>query len=421
MALDLYPHQLKALKEIHNGCIVKGGVGTGKSRVSLAYYYSRVAEGPLRINGSGRNGPPKNPVPIYIITTAKKRDDREWEEEAAAFAISGDPAVSIGGIKLAVDSWNNIAQYVDVANAFFIFDEQRLVGSGAWVKAFFKIAKANQWIVLSATPGDTWLDYCPVFVANGFYENRTQFIRRHVVYKNFSKFPKIDRYVEEDYLLKLRDSVLVEMPYTRHTKRHDIKIVVGHDETLFDLVWKDRWHVFEDRPIRDVAEMFTVARKVVNSDPARLNGVIQLMEEHPRLIIFYNYNYELDMLRTLGPVFDIPVGEWNGHRHEPIPDSDKWLYLVQYTAGSEGWNCTSTNAMVFYSQTYSWKQYEQAHGRTDRLNTKYVDLYYYTLRSAAKIDVLISKALTTKRNFNEREIAKSWAPFPAEEEAAAAA
>lgn len=416
MPIDLYPHQEKALGEIHNGCIVKGGVGSGKSRTALAYAYTRVLGGSLAINGRGEDLDPTAVRDIYVITTAKKRDDLEWESEAIPFRISRDPSLSVGGIKLVVDSWNNIAQYSDVRDAFFIFDEQRLVGSGAWVKAFLKIAKANQWIVLSATPGDTWLDYAPIFIANGYYDNRTQFIRQHVVYSNFSKFPKIDRYVETGRLGKLRSRVLVEMPFERHTVRIPSNIIVGYDETVFGRVWKDRWHVYEERPLRDVAEMFAVARKVVNSDPSRLNGVMRLMEKHPRLIIFYNFNYELEMLRTLGDIFRIQVAEWNGHKHEPIPETAKWLYLVQYNAGSEGWNCITTDATCFYSMTYSWKQYEQSHGRIDRLNTPFSNLYYYTLRSSSEIDKAIAKALARKENFNVKKFTKNWEPFPIEDD-----
>lgn len=413
MPLELYPHQVKALKEIHNGCVVKGGVGTGKSRVSLAYYWTRVTHSPLKINGYGFDGPPAKDIPLYIITTAKKRDDVEWEEEAAHFGISAHEGAG-NGVKLVVDSWNNIPKYADVKDAFFIFDEQRLVGSGAWVKAFLKIAQHNQWIVLSATPGDSWMDYCPIFIANGFYKNRTEFVNRHVKYSNFSKFPKIDRYVEQDILEAYRQQVLVDMPYARHTQRISRDVLVDHDKALFDQVWNERWNPFKDEPIRDVAEMFITARRVVNGDPARLNGLMRIMEKHDRVIVFYNHNYELEMLRTLEHTLGIPVAEWNGHKHQPIPDTKKWLYLVQYRAGAEGWNCITTDAMVFYSMTYSWKDYEQSHGRIDRLNTPYTELYYYTLKSSSEIDRAISKALKTKRNFNEKVYVKNWAPFPAE-------
>lgn len=404
MAIELYPHQLKAIEELKNGAVLKGGVGTGKSRTAIAYYFQKECGGKLRINGEGDFSEMLTPKDLYIITTAKKRDQKDWEKECSPFCLSSDRSSSFGGVKVTVDSWNNIKNYKEVQDAFFIFDEQRLVGSGAWVKSFIKISKANRWLVLSATPGDTWMDYVPIFVANGFYKNRTEFIRKHVVYNNFSKYPKIDRYVEQGILVKLRKRVLIEMPYTKQTVRRIKKVQVEYDREKFDKVFKDRWHIFEDRPIRDVAELFIAMRKVVNSDRSRLDAVLSLSESHPRLIVFYNFNYELDILRQLGGLLNIPIAEWNGHKHEEIPDGDRWIYIVQYTAGAEGWNCTATDAMIFYSLNYSYKLFEQAQGRIDRLNTKYKDLYYYVLQSESLIDKAIIKALTSKRSFNEKEL-----------------
>lgn len=373
---------------MHNGSILTGGVGTGKSRVALAYY-----------------SVPFKAEDLYIITTAKKRDSLDWEKEAALFGIGKEETATVSGV-MTVDSWNNINKYTEVENAFFIFDEQRLVGSGAWVKAFLKIAKKNKWILLSATPGDTWLDYIPVFVANGFYKNRTEFKREHVVYASYSKFPKVERYLGVQKLIRHRNQILVKMPYERQTVRVPKTIFVEHDQEMLDIAVKERWHTLENRPIRDVAELFHVMRRIVNSDPSRLEAVREVLSRHNRVIVFYNYNFELEILRELSE--DVTVAEWNGQKHEEIPDTEKWVYLVQYVAGSEGWNCIETNAMVFYSLTYSYKNWEQAHGRIDRLNTTYTDLYYYILRSKSAIDSMVWRCLKNKKNFNEGEKEAQW-------------
>lgn len=387
---ELRPHQQKALHELSDGKILWGGVGSGKSRVAVAYY---ELEHPHQ--------------DVYVITTAKKRDSKDWEGEFACIAVGKEqPEIcqdemnlipdSAYGL-LTVDSWNNLAKYTDVKNAFFIFDEQRLVGAGTWVKSFLKIAKANKWIMLSATPGDTWLDYIPVFVANGFYKNRTEFKREHVVYSSFTKFPKVERYVATSRLVKQRNKILVHMRYQNETIRHEMIRQVEHNDELFQSVLKNRWHIFENRPIRDIAEVFGVLRKVVNSHPSRLRKIEKLLEEHPKLVVFYNFNYELDILRRLEE--KVTVAEWNGWKHENIPITDSWVYLVQYIAGSEAWECIETNAIAFYSLTYSYKLWEQAHGRIDRLNTPFTDLYYYILRSKSPIDMAIWRALKSKKNF----------------------
>lgn len=402
MGIELADHQIEALGKMSNGCVLKGGVGSGKSRTALTYFCLQVAGGSLEINGEGVVEGFRKPTDIYIITTAKKRDKLEWEAEALPFRLSTSRDASLSGVLLTVDSWNNISDYAETEGAFFVFDEQRLVGSGSWVKAFLKIAKSNQWIMLSATPGDVWMDYAPLFVANGFYKNRTEFMREHVIYSRFSRYPKIDRYVGTGRLNYYRSKILVEMPHERHTIRNDVPVQCTYGEALFELALKDRWHVYEDRPIRDFAELLAVLRKIVNSDSSRLEELMGIVAKHQRLIIFYNFDYELEILRKLHWYLEIPLAEWNGHKHQPIPEGDRWVYLVQYTAGAEAWNCTATDAMAFYSLNYSWRTMEQCKGRIDRMNTKYVDLFYYTLFSESMIDKAIQKRLAQKKNFNEK-------------------
>lgn len=389
--MNLYPHQEKAVAKLHNGSILFGGVGTGKSKTAVAYYEKNEA-----------------PKDVYVITTAKKRDSLDWVKEFSDIGVStvpfNSPEINVG--TLTVDSWNNIGKYGEVKDAFFVFDEQRLVGSGHWSRVFLKLAKKNNWILLSATPGDTWLDYIPVFVANGFYKNRTEFKREHVVYNSYSKFPKVERYVNVGRLVRLRNSILVEMPYVRHTVRQITDVWCRHDKILLDKVLRDRWHVYEDRPLRDVAEMFLVMRKVVNSDSSRVEAIRTLLEYHPKLIVFYNFDYELDQLRSLRDV--VPLAEWNGHKHEAIPKEDRWVYLVQYSAGAEGWNCVETDAMAFFSLTYSYRQFHQAQGRIDRLNTPFQNLHYYVLKSKSVIDRAVAEALSVKQNFNESKFIQTW-------------
>lgn len=403
MAINLFEHQKEAIGKLRSGSILVGGVGSGKSRTALAYYYMVECDGKIKINESGGFSPMKTPKDLYIITTARKRDTLEWEKECTYFLLSTDEKSNSHPVKVTIDSWNNIQKYTSIKNSFFIFDEQRLVGSGVWVKSFLKIVKANRWVLLSATPGDTWLDYIPVFIANGWYKNRTEFLRRHVVYNNHCKYPKVDHYVEISKLIHLRDSLIVLMQYNKRTIAHDKTIITNFDRNLLNRVSNDRWHIYENRPIRDISEVCYLLRKIVNSDPSRLAAIVNLLTQHPKVIIFYNFNYERDLLLQLGEELCIPITQWNGHKHELIPKTDKWIYIVQYAAGAEGWNCIETNCIIFFSQNYSYKAMIQAAGRIDRLNSPFTDLYYYHLLSNSSIDLAIKKALQSKRTFNEHQ------------------
>ena len=395
--ISLFDYQLDAVSRMRNGCILCGGVGSGKSRTSLAYYYKEQGG----VLGTKNYVRMKNPKDLYIITTARKRDTLEWEGELSYFLLSTNPKVNGYKNKVIVDSWNNIQKYKNVTDSFFIFDEQRVVGSGVWVKSFLKIAKSNDWILLSATPGDTWQDYIPVFIANGFYRNRTEFCNEHIIYSRFSKFPKIDRYINTGRLIRLRDRILVDMDFKRETIAHHEDIIVQYDISKYKETMRNRWDPYNNEPITNASGLCYILRKIVNSDESRQIALMDILESRPKVIVFYNFDYELDILKGLHYGKDVQIAEWNGHSHQPIPTSKSWVYLVQYTAGCEGWNCIKTDTIVFYSQNYSYKVMAQAAGRIDRLNTPYTDLYYYHLKSRSGIDLAISKALKDKKKFNE--------------------
>lgn len=397
--VSLYDYQEDALRRLKNGSILCGDVGSGKSRTGLAYYY--IFNGGQVNTASYRYMRP-DLQDLYIITTARKRDTKEWEGELAHFRLSSDPEKNYYTNTVTVDSWNNIAKYRDCKDAFFIFDEQRVVGNGAWVKSFLKIARYNNWILLSATPGDTWMDYIPIFVANGFYRNRTEFITRHVVYNPYNKFHQVSRYLEQGHLIRLKNEVLVTMDYRKPTELHHIDIFCEYDTLVYKALFKTRWNVEKNQPIVNASELCYALRKIVNTDESRLYKVREIIQEKHRAIVFYNFDYELELLKNGEYGMNLQIAEWNGHRHEPIPDGGDWLYLVQYTAGAEGWNCIKTDTIIFYSQSYSYKTTKQAAGRIDRLNTPYTDLYFYHLKSKASIDLAIAKALKNKKQFNER-------------------
>lgn len=382
-------NQRKAVSRLKSGSILVGGTGSGKSRTALVYYFSKVCGGKI----VDRFEEVKKHIPLYIITTAAKRDKKEWEDELEPFPI----------LQVKIDSWNNIKKYVDVKDAFFIFDEQRVVGSGAWSKSFIKITKKNEWLLLTATPGDTWMDYIPVFIANGFYKNRTEFLRRHVVFSRYANFPKPEKYLETDHLEKLKSLIQIKMNVERKTIPHRINIILDYDKELYKDMSNNRWDFIENKPIENASRYTQLQRRIVNSDPSRIKRLKEIAESHSKIIIFYNFNYERDSILELLRDMKISFGELNGYAHTPIPETDRWMYLVQYNAGSEGWNCVETNVIVFFSLNYSYRMTHQAAGRIDRRNTPFEDLYYYYFYSNSSIDKAILKSLEAKKNFNEKK------------------
>lgn len=403
MTVTYRPEQIQAVRQLQNGSILAGGVGSGKTLTSLAWYLTSVCNAAsFKKGGSLAKKKVKGSPTLYVITTAKKRDSLEWEEEAARLGLSTDPACSFTGSSIVVDSWNNIGKYSDREHAVFFFDEQRASGSGRWVKEFLKITRKNTWLLLSATPGDVWMDYLPVFMAHGFFRTRTEFMEDHVIFDRFAKYPKVKRYIGEAKLQRLRRSILVEMPVERHTTRERETVYCDYDRDLYKWVVKNRMDPWTEEPLRDACGVCRILRKVVSDNDWRSEQAKRILSSNERVIVFYNYNYELDRILAVAESLGLPTAQWNGHRHDAIPAEPRWVYICQYTSAAEGWNCTSTDTVLFWSLNYSWRVTEQCEGRIDRLNTPYSRLRYYFLESDSSIDKAIRRSLGSKKVFNER-------------------
>ena len=403
MTVTYRPEQIQAVRQLQNGSILAGGVGSGKTLTSLAWYLTSVCNAAsFKKGGSLAKKKVKGSPTLYIITTAKKRDSLEWEEEAARLGLSTDPACSFTGSSIVVDSWNNIGKYSDREHAVFFFDEQRASGSGRWVKEFLKITRKNTWLLLSATPGDVWMDYLPVFMAHGFFRTRTEFMEDHVIFDRFAKYPKVKRYIGEAKLQRLRRSILVEMPVERHTTRERETVYCDYDRDLYKWVVKNRMDPWTEEPLRDAGGVCRILRKVVSDNDWRSAEAKRILSSNERFIVFYNYNYELDRILAVAESLGLPTAQWNGHRHDAIPAEPRWVYICQYTSAAEGWNCTSTDTVLFWSLNYSWRVTEQCEGRIDRLNTPYSRLKYYFLESHSSIDEAVRRSLSSKKAFNER-------------------
>lgn len=399
--IKLYSHQEEALDKLKNGNILQGGTGSGKSLTALIYYYQKVLEGNILTEELSL---PKKHIDLYIITTAKKRDSLEWEDDLLKICLypDKDHYNDYNDVNIFIDSWNNIKKYITVKDAFFIFDEQKVTSFGTWSKSFIKISRNNQWILLTATPGDSWLQYLSVFIANGFYANKKEFERKHIVYNTYvTKYPCIDYYVNVSKLIEYRDQITVQMKFVRGTNQIHKYVKVSYDQDLYFKTMKNRWDYINDCPFENISALCSSLRKITNTDPSRIDAVANILKEHRKAIIFYSFDYELYLLRDLLSSTGYLWKEWNGHKHEEVPKGDHWVYLINYSSGAEAWNCITTDTIIFYSQTYSYKTLVQATGRIDRLNTPYVNLYYYHIISDSKIDRAIANTLNNKKKFNE--------------------
>ena len=188
----------------------------------------------------------------------------------------------------------------------------------------------------------------------------------------------------------------------RHTTRVRKTIYCDYDHDLYKWVVKNRMDPWTNEPLRDAGGVCRILRKVVSDNDWRSDETLRLLASHERVIVFYNYDYELERILAVADRDGRPSAQWNGHRHDPVPRGERWIYICQYTSAAEGWNCTDTDTVLFWSLNYSWRVMEQCEGRIDRLNTPYSRLRYYFLESKSSIDEAIRRSLSLKKVFNER-------------------
>ena len=407
----LKPFQENCLERLSTGKVLAADTGAGKSIMSLAWYLSKECASDEHSLKSGAkawtlyHGSPD----LYIITTPKKRDSEEWESDLSKFnLVKGRNSKEMGEVNIFIDSWNNIKKYTEIKNSVFIFDEQRAVGSGTWAKSFVKIAKQNHWIMLSATPGDTWSDWCPLMIAKGYYPNRTAFFNKHAVYNPYVKYREIIRWDNTDELEYYRSKMLVTCRMEKKTTRH-FEEVIADCSNKYEVkrAYKERTNPKTGEPFKSASELCAYTRNIINTDPTRSAVGLKIIQMYDRIIIFYTLTDELEGIKWACNKAGRKMYFYNGEIHDQVPTGNNWAYIVQYTAGSEAWNCTTCNAMLFWDLTYSYKQFKQATGRIDRLNTPYSDLYYYAIRSYMPLDLAIRRALREKKDFNSRGFLKS--------------
>lgn len=385
MAVTFKDYQKRAINQMHNGCILCGGVGAGKSLTSLGYID--------KVYPSGT---------VYIITPARKRNTGEWFDDIRKNDMDET--------RFVVDSWNNLSKYKDVKDAFFLFDEQKVSGKGTWAKSLIRIAKSNQWILLSATPGDTYDDYATVLIANGFVRNRTTWYDEYCVTKSQPFFHIVD-HKNKDVIDMMIRRIFIKMDYQSDKKRIERVIPIqarsaGEEKEIL-MTHKAPG---AQMPFTTFAAAIAYVRMNCYDKSKKTEALRKIIEKHKKIIVFYNFLSEKLEIERAAIDANVTINFYNGQRHDPIPDTDEWVYGVQYNSGAEAWNCITTNAMVFYSPNYSYKTMEQAHGRIDRVNSPYECLYYYMLLNELNIDNKVMNALSSKKDFNEKmlEEERTW-------------
>lgn len=150
----------------------------------------------------------------------------------------------------------------------------------------------------------------------------------------------------------------------------------------------------------------TASRQLCNSKDKQQAFIDLINSINDRVVVFYNFDSELDTLKTL--VKDRPIAEVNGHTNteQIYHDNDNCVLFVQYQAGARGLNLQDGNKIIYYSLTLSSDLFEQSKKRIHRIGTKY-PCFYWILQTKDSVEESIYKSLNRQEDYNE-ELFKAY-------------
>lgn len=139
-------------------------------------------------------------------------------------------------------------------------------------------------------------------------------------------------------------------------------------------------------------------------NPAKLEAFRDLVEStNDRLIVFYNFNDELEKLSRIAWENHRPVAVVNGKQkdllpYENAPDS---ITFIQYQAGAMGLNLQKANKIVYFTPPLSSELFEQSKKRIHRIGQEKTCFYYY-LTCKGSIEEKIYRTLAMRRDYTDK-------------------
>lgn len=142
----------------------------------------------------------------------------------------------------------------------------------------------------------------------------------------------------------------------------------------------------------------------------KLDAVQDLIQStNDRIIIFYNFNVELEALKRICSELDRPVSEVNGNvkdliAYETRSDS---VTLVQYQAGSMGLNLQKSNKIIYFTLTDRSDLFEQSKKRIHRIG-QYRPCFYYTMICKGSVEESVHNTLQKRMDYTDELFAEEF-------------
>ncbi|MBL0992197.1 MAG: DEAD/DEAH box helicase [Escherichia coli] len=423
--MKLFDYQKEAIENFESKPLNLSDVGTGKSYMSIGSYVKSECSKLLIICLAPKVNDFVEDSEIFNlnVTALNKgtKKNKELLSESNLVAISFE------------SSWRltELNKWVD-KDTFIIIDESHKVSVSKskvtkFVMGLSKRAKYNY--LCTATPVsngklENW--YPQLFISNVFRKPKKEFEQLFVIkqmrqmgsmrfmqitgYRNEHlleqmideasvKYKRDKGYLPEDYVYKTKKPAMYnKLKKSRLYKDdNDLRVELDNSSKLFN-------------SLRQVSHGFLngISKQVSKEPFERLDAILET-HNNERVVIFYNYKWEAEMLKQLLDKLKRPYGEYNGSVKDlkPFKNNDNGVVLAQYKSASTGINdFVISNVMVFNSMPLSSTEYLQAKGRTDRHGQDKTPLYYHIVPDTP-IEKKIFSVVTNGKDFTNEMIEES--------------
>lgn len=127
-----------------------------------------------------------------------------------------------------------------------------------------------------------------------------------------------------------------------------------------------------------------------------------LQSTNDRLIVFYNFNAELQELKKICKDLDKPTSEVNGHCKDltAYETEDNSVTLIQYQAGAMGLNLQQANKIIYFTLTDKSELFEQSKKRIHRIGQD-KPCFYYILICKGSVEEVVLDTLKMRKDFTD--------------------
>ena len=405
-------------------------MGTGKTFVSMAFFEKSERAKLLvvclatKVDDWNRDLTDELGLDEVVSLNKGTKKNRELMEDAQYLVISFE------------SSWRldkELVAWVDDDTYIIVDESHKIKNPSSKVGKFMRKlgAKTDYKTILTGTPqSNGYIDYYNQFHFLGYLDmNQTNFKKRYAItqmmqygagpifqeiigYRNTEELDEMihnhsvfyDRKLDDE---ELPDEIPVYFPsYPKYRKISNDKVYEFKDGTLeiYDTLGAG---VMLQRQL--ASGYISKGGNTEVLDKSKLDWMRDFLEGYDeRVVVFYNYNAELEQLKQLLERLDRPYSEYNGHRKDlrAFQESSEGVVLANYGSASTGINdFVIASTMVMYSLTTSYIDFEQAKKRIDRIGQTKKPLFYFLIMKGT-IDARVYHSLQEGKDFDERMYAE---------------